>query len=62
MVAPLDHTFPVAAEEVNVTLPPWQMVVEPITEMLGCAGTVACVTIVAAEVAEVHVPLFTVTV
>lgn len=38
VVAPLDQTFPVAAEEVSVVLPPSQKLVEPLTVIVGAVG------------------------
>ncbi len=58
VVAPVDQTFPVAAEEVNVTFPPWQKVVAPEAEIIGVAGNAFTVTVVGAERAELHDPLF----
>ena len=59
VVAPFDQIFPVAADEVNVTLPPSQNVVTPEAEIVGVLGNGFTVTVVAADVAEVHAPLFT---
>ena len=59
VVAPFDQTFPLAEDDVNVTLPPWQNVVAPEAEIVGVAGSGFTVTVVAAETAEAHVPLFT---
>ena len=59
VVAPLDHTFPVAADEVKVTLPPWQNVVVPDAVMVGVAGKAFTVIVTAVEAGEVQVPLFT---
>ena len=59
VVAPVDQTFPVADDEVNVTFPPWQKVVAPEAEIVGVGGSAFTVTVVEAEVAEAHVPLFT---
>ncbi len=59
VVAPFDQTFPDAAEEVNVTLPPWQKVVAPEAEIVGVAGNAFTVTVVGADVAELQVPLST---
>ena len=61
VVAPVDHVFPVAEEDVNVTLPPEQKVVGPPAEIVGVAGAGFTVTAVPADVA-LHVPLLTVTV
>jgi hypothetical protein len=49
VVAPVDHVFPEAILEVNVTFPPEQNVVGPLTEMVGVAGAGFTVT-----VAEIH--------
>ena len=62
MVAPLDHRFPLAEEEVNTTLPPAQKVNGPPAEIVGVAGTGVTVTVVPADGAEVQPPLVTVTV
>jgi uncharacterized protein with GYD domain len=61
VVSAVDQVFPVAEEDVNVTEPPVQNVVEPLAVMVGVAGNGFTVTIVAAEVAEQD-PLETVTV
>ena len=61
MVAPFDHEFPLAADEVRVTDPPEQNVVGPPTVIVGVDGVVVAVTTVAVEVAE-QPPLVTVTV
>ena len=37
-VDPFDHVLPVAADEVSVTLPPWQNVVAPPAAIVGVAG------------------------
>ena len=62
VVAPFDQRFPVADDEVKVTLPPWQKIVAPDAEIVGVAGTAFTVTVVAADGAEEHAPLLTVTV
>ena len=62
VVAPVDHTFPLAEDEVNTTLPPAQNVVEPPALIVGVAGIALTVTTVAAESDEVHKPLSTKTV
>ena len=61
VVAPVDHVFPVVDEEVNVTLPPEQIVVEPLAEIVGAVGNGFTVTTFAAEV-FVHEPSAAVTV
>ncbi len=50
------------ADDVRVTLPPWQKAVGPEAEMVGAAGPEVTVTTVAAEGAEVQFPSLTVTV
>lgn len=62
VVAPLDQIFPVADDEVSVTLEPAQKVVGPEAVIVGVAGTALTVTVVPAETAEVQLPLFTETV
>ena len=62
VVAPFDQIFPVADDEVRVTLPPVQNVVAPEAEIVGAAGPAVSVTTVAADVPVAQVPLFTVTV
>ncbi|MNE05540.1 hypothetical protein D3C80_981080 [compost metagenome] len=61
VVAPFDHVFPVADEEVKVTDPPAQNVVGPPAVIVGVAGSGLTVTVVAVEVAEQD-PFDTVTV
>ena len=62
VVAPFDQRFPLADDEVNVTLPPSQNVVVPDAVIVGVAGKAFTVTVVAVEIAEAHVPLLTDTV
>ena len=59
VVAPFDQRFPVADDEVSVTLPPVQKVVAPEAVMVGVAGNALTVTVVAADTPELQVPLFT---
>ena len=54
VVAPVDHTFPLAELEVNVTLSPAQNVVGPDAVMVGVAGVGVTVTVVAADGALVQ--------
>jgi len=54
VVAPFDHTFPVADDDVKVTLPPWQKVVAPDAVIVGVAGIGFTVTVVAADVVDPH--------
>lgn len=61
VVAPVDHTLPVADEEVSVTEPPEQKVVGPPAVIVGVAGFAFTVTVVVADVAEQPEPLVTVT-
>ena len=56
VVAPVDHVFPDVAEEVSVTLPPWQKVVGPLAVITatGLGNTViGCATVTG----EVQIPL-----
>ena len=62
VVAPFDQVFPVVADEVKVTLPPWQNVVAPETDIVCVVGAGRFVTTIAADAADVHEPLFTETV
>jgi hypothetical protein len=62
VVAPFDHKFPVAEDDVNTTFPPAQNVVAPPAVIVGVAGTGLTVTTVAAEFAEVQDPEVTATV
>jgi uncharacterized protein with GYD domain len=59
VVAPFDQRLPVADDEVNITEPPEQNVVDPLAVIAGKAGKAVTATLVAAEVAE-HKPLLTV--
>ena len=61
VVAPFYQVFPVAEDEVNVTLPLWQNIVAPEVDIVGVAGKAFTVTVVAADVADEQVPLLTVT-
>ena len=62
VVAPVDHVFPVADEEVKTTLPPAQKVNGPPAEIVGVAGNGFTVTVVPAEATDVHPPVVRVTV
>ena len=48
VVSPVDHTFPVVAEEVNTTEFPAQKVVAPLAVIDGATGNGFTVTVVAA--------------
>jgi hypothetical protein len=61
VVALFDHVFPVAADEVKMTEPPEQKVVEPPAVIVGTGGSGFTVTEVATDVEEQD-PLETVTV
>ena len=61
VVAPLLHTFPVAALEFKITFPPAQKAVAPLAEIVGVAGNAFTVTAVALEVAEQPFTLVTIT-
>ena len=54
VVAPVDQTFPIAEDEVSVTLPPVQKVIVPEVEMVGIDGIALTVTTVSADEAEEH--------
>jgi hypothetical protein len=56
VVAPLDHVFPAALDEVNVTEPPEQKVVGLLAMIVGVVGPDVIVTLVAADV-ETQEPL-----
>ena len=62
MVAPVDQRFPIADDDVKVTLPPWQNVVAPDAEIVGAAGAGVIETTTGADAADVQVPLLTDTV
>ena len=49
VVAPVDHVFPVAEDEVKVTLPPEQNVVGPPAVIVGVAGGATTVTFCVVE-------------
>ena len=59
-MAPVDQVLPPTDEEVNVTVFPAQIVVDPLAVMVGVVGVEVAVTTVVAEVAE-QPPLVTVT-
>jgi hypothetical protein len=61
VVAPVDHVFPVEAEEVNVIDPPAQNEFGPLPAIVGTGGIGFTVTAVAADVEEQD-PFETVTV
>ena len=61
VVAPVDHVFPVAEEDVRITEPPAQKVVGPPGVIVGVAGSGVTVTVVATDVDEQE-PFETVTV
>ena len=54
VVSPVDHTFPVAEEEVRTTEFPSQNVVAPPAVIVGVAGVGFTNTSVEAEAPEVH--------
>ena len=62
VVSPVDHKFPVEAEEVNTTEPPAeQNVTGPLAVIVGTAGIGFTVTLIVFETAEVHGPSITFT-
>lgn len=62
VVAPVDQRLPVACDDVKVTEPPVQNVVDPLAEIVGADGFALTVTTVAVEVAEQPLPFVYVTV
>jgi hypothetical protein len=62
VVAPVDQTFPVVADDVKTTLPPAQKVNGPPAEIVGVDGIGFTVTVVPADATEVQPPLVTATV
>jgi hypothetical protein len=62
VVAPVDHVFPVADEDVNTTLPPAQKVNGPPAEIVGVVGNGFTVTVVPADATDVQPPVVRVTV
>ena len=61
VVSPVDHKFPLEAEEVNTTDPPAQNVVGPPAVITGTEGIGLTVTVVGADVDVQPKPLLTVT-
>ena len=62
VVSPVDQRLLVTDEEVSITEPPAQKVVEPLADIVGVAGVGFTVTISLAETGELHPTLVTVTV
>jgi len=62
VVAPFDQRFPVEADEVRMTFPPAQKVVDPLAVTVGVAGIGFTVTAIGADAAELHPADVTVTV
>lgn len=54
VVAPVDQVFPEVAEELSVTLDPWQMATEAPFVIVGVAGSALTVTFCGADAPEVH--------
>ncbi|MNY16563.1 hypothetical protein D3C86_1498320 [compost metagenome] len=54
VVAPLDQKLLLGDEDVNVTDPPAQNVVEPLAVIVGTAGIVLTITFTGADAADVH--------
>jgi hypothetical protein len=61
VVSPVDHTFPVEAEEVNTTDPPEQNVVGPPAVIVGTVGIGFTVTLITFEALEAQGPSMIVT-
>ena len=51
-MAPVDQVFPLVAEDVNTTFPPWQKVVGPFAAIVGAVGFGLTITVVPIDVAE----------
>jgi len=60
VVAPLDHRYEEPTDEVSVTLPPAQRVVEPVAVTVGVAGNGLIASVVGSE-AELRHPRLLVT-
>ncbi len=60
-VDPFDQVFPEVLDDVSVTDPPEQKVVDPLVEIVGAVGAAFTVTVSGLDVAE-HDPLETFTV
>ena len=56
VVAPVDHVFPLAEEDVNVTEPPVQKVVDPLAVMVGATGIGFAVTLITLDETDEHAP------
>jgi hypothetical protein len=61
VVSPFDQVFPEALDDIKVTDPPEQKVVDPPADMVGVLGAALTVTTIGLDVAE-QFPLATVTV
>jgi hypothetical protein len=61
-VAPVDHVFPVAEDDVKMTEPPAQNVVGPLAEIVGVAGVGFTVMVSTLELPEEHPFMITSTV
>ena len=61
VVAPFDQRFPVKADEVKVTLPPWQKVNGLFAEIVGAVAGAVIVIVVGADCCELQLPLSTTT-
>lgn len=59
VVAPVDQTLFVGADDVNVTLPPWQKVVGPLAVTVGVAGNAITLIVAEAEAADEQPKPFT---
>jgi hypothetical protein len=54
VVAPVDHVFPVADDDVKTTFPPVQNVIGPPAVIVGADGVGFTVTVIPADAAEVQ--------
>lgn len=53
-MAPVDHSLPLAALDVRVTLPSSQIEVEPLAVIVGVAGILFTVTVIELDTADSH--------
>ena len=61
VVAPLDQRFPVNADEVNLTVPPWQKVNGLFAVTVGAVAGAVMVMVIGADCCELQLPLLTMT-
>ena len=61
VVAPVDQRFPANADEVNVTLPPWQKVNVLFAVTVGAVGGGVIVMVIGADCCELQLPILATT-